>query len=735
MPTRFRRAAIVSVTTDESSRHARWSGWRGVSRVEILQQHRWSNLDLHRIPADLDPLHQLPDDGLALRRSQLRPAFAQVRRLFEHCLPLIHVHEQWLDRVEDRSLVREPVPHPVDHQPLEVPCRDAPAIRRRRLAAGDQPLGDVVAVAPALLVGVGRRQPLAGLVEQQAGQQTWFGGIGADLPVDPVGFQDLLYRGPQLRVDDRRVLARIALVLVDDLAAIDRVLQHQVERTPRQRLAATGSAVTIDPSLADDPIARRLALAADKSAQDGGELGRGEVGHDRVLGLAGDRSSVPYYRAPAADAARGATPPAYGSSRHRFAGRGLQGGGGWTRTLGRANGFVRSEGCGVVVLKRLSHALADRDRVLAVIRGSAINQDGHTNGITAPNGLSQQAVIREALRQAGVDPGQVGYVEAHGTGTPLGDPIEVEALTAVVGQPRPSGSSVALGSLKSNIGHLEGAAGIAGLIKAVLCLQHKQWPPVVHFKTINPHISLSGTAVVIPKALTSWEVSDGRRIAGVSSFGWSGTNAHVVLEEAAGTVADGVAGDGRLRVLPVSARTDKGFVAQVLAWKQWCESDLNTTASTTDVCDSAALRRAHHEYRAAVIGTSVKELGNLLGTIASNTTHPRVMVGQRGERAGIVFVFPGQGSQWLGMGRQLLDTEPVFRAAIEQCGKASVQGGSRPSRRAGSTRPPSPSRARSKRGMHPPTPLHQLVRKPLKQAKNAQVAYASCRGCGCEQSL
>jgi myxalamid-type polyketide synthase MxaE and MxaD len=336
----------------------------------------------------------------------------------------------------------------------------------------------------------------------------------------------------------------------------------------------------------------------------------------------------------------------------------------------RANGFVRSEGCGVVVLKRLSQALSDGDRVIAVIRGSAVNQDGHTNGITAPNGLSQQAVIREALRQGGVDPSQVGYVEAHGTGTPLGDPIEVEALTAVFGRRAP-GSPVALGSVKSSIGHLEGAAGIAGLIKAVLCLQHKQWPPVAHFREINPHISISGTAVVIPQSLTPWETQRGRRVAGVSSFGWSGTNAHVVLEEAPEMATrERTPGGGRLLLLPVSARTDEAFAAQIHGWRQWCEAGINSTAALEDVCNSATLRRAHHDHRAAVIGESVKEIADLLGVVASERTHPRVAVGRRGERAGIVFVFPGQGSQWLGMGRHLLDGEPVFRAAIERCSKA-----------------------------------------------------------------
>jgi myxalamid-type polyketide synthase MxaE and MxaD len=338
---------------------------------------------------------------------------------------------------------------------------------------------------------------------------------------------------------------------------------------------------------------------------------------------------------------------------------------------GSANGFVRSEGCGVVVIKRLPQALADGDRVLAVIRGSAVNQDGHTNGITAPNGLSQQLVIRDALRNAGVDPGQVGYLEAHGTGTPLGDPIEVEALTAVLGRPRPSGSTVALGSLKSNIGHLEGAAGVAGLIKAVLCLHHREIPPVVHFKHLNPHLSLAGTAVVVPTALTPWECRDGRRIAGVSSFGWSGTNTHVVLEEAPDLRHDEASiQDGRLRLLPFSARTPEALAAQAVAWQRWCALPAHAEAAAVDVCDAAARRRAHHECRAAVVGRAAGEYGELIAAMVRGESHPRLTVGRVGERAGVVFVFPGQGSQWVGMGRQLLVSEPVFREAIEQCGTA-----------------------------------------------------------------
>ncbi len=198
-----------------------------------------------------------------------------------------------------------------------------------------------------------------------------------------------------------------------------------------------------------------------------------------------------------------------------------------------ANGFVRGEGCGVVVLKRLDDALRDRDRIVAVIRGSAVNQDGATNGLTAPNGLSQTRVLRRALANAALEPSRISYIETHGTGTALGDPIEVEALATIYGRSTTPGQPCYLGAVKTNIGHLEGAAGIAGLIKAALCLDQKVIPPNLHFTALNPHIILDGTSFVIPTRLEPWSTADGQsRCAAVSSFGFGGTNAHLILEEA-----------------------------------------------------------------------------------------------------------------------------------------------------------------------------------------------------------
>jgi acyl transferase domain-containing protein len=197
----------------------------------------------------------------------------------------------------------------------------------------------------------------------------------------------------------------------------------------------------------------------------------------------------------------------------------------------QADGYVRGEGGGVVVLKRLSEAVADGDRILATIRGSAANHDGLTNGLTAPNGLAQEAVIRQALQNAGVRPEQIQYVEAHGTGTSLGDPIEVLALANVLGKNRENSHPLALGSVKTNIGHLEAAAGIASLIKVVLCLQNQQIPPHLHLQNPNRYIRWKQLPVVVPTQLTPWLTQEESRLAGISSFGMSGTNVHLIVEE------------------------------------------------------------------------------------------------------------------------------------------------------------------------------------------------------------
>ena len=210
-----------------------------------------------------------------------------------------------------------------------------------------------------------------------------------------------------------------------------------------------------------------------------------------------------------------------------------------------ADGYVRGEGCGVVVLKRLSDAVRDQDNILALIKGTAVNQDGLSNGLTAPNGPSQQAVIRQALENAGVAPAEISYIEAHGTGTSLGDPIEVKSLKAVLMQGREPDQPCWLGSVKTNIGHLEAASGLASLIKVVLSLQHKELPPHLHLKQLNPLISFEGTPFSIPTECQPWSPGTERRLAGISGFGFGGTNCHVIVEEAPSGEMGGW-GDGRM---------------------------------------------------------------------------------------------------------------------------------------------------------------------------------------------
>ncbi|WP_327099662.1 type I polyketide synthase [Nocardia vinacea] len=321
-----------------------------------------------------------------------------------------------------------------------------------------------------------------------------------------------------------------------------------------------------------------------------------------------------------------------------------------------ADGYVRGEGCGMLVLKRLSVAVADGDPVLAVIRGSAVNSDGRSSGLTAPNVSAQKALLRQALRNARADAADIGYVETHGTGTPLGDPIEVDALIDVIGKPREDGSHCVLGAVKTNIGHLEAAAGVIGLIKAVLALRWERIPANVHLHTLNPRIDLDGTALVLPREPVPWPRRDGvTRMAGVSSFGISGTNAHVIVADPPERVEPPVAAPtSGSALVPISARDAQGLIELVAAFRTTLA---DRQAEIADIAYTAAVRRHHHEHRAALVVSADGQLQLVSGT-------------QPAQRHRTVFVFPGQGSQWLGMGRALFDSEPVFRSAVEACDDA-----------------------------------------------------------------
>jgi acyl transferase domain-containing protein/acyl carrier protein len=329
-----------------------------------------------------------------------------------------------------------------------------------------------------------------------------------------------------------------------------------------------------------------------------------------------------------------------------------------------ADGFIRGEGCGVVVLKRLADAIADGDRVLAVIRGSAVNQDGHSTVISAPNGLAQQSLVRGALENAQIPPERVGFVETHGTGTPLGDPIEVEALAAVLGAPRPDGTSCYLGSVKANLGHLEAAAGVAGLIKVVLALGHGEIPRQVHFSQLNPNLAIEGTSVEIAAEHRVWPTGDLPRVAGVSGFGVGGTNAHVVVEEAPLLSSTSPAEDGRPQLLALSAQSP---AARRELAATWLELLRTTTVPVGSLAATAGARRSHYDHRLAVVGRTCAELADELQLFLEDDPTSRAAVGHRtdGGAARVGFVFSGQGPQWARMGQELVATEPVFSSALD----------------------------------------------------------------------
>ncbi len=333
----------------------------------------------------------------------------------------------------------------------------------------------------------------------------------------------------------------------------------------------------------------------------------------------------------------------------------------------RADGFVRSEGCGILVLKRLADAIADGDPVLAVIRGSAVNQDGRSTAMSAPNGLAQQDVIRRALRASHVLPEEIGCIEAHGTGTALGDPIEVEALAEALGAPGPDAPPVALTAVKTNIGHLEAAAGVAGVIKLVLCLQHGEIPAPIHFASLNPHISLDGTRLFIPTGPCAWPAGPDRRLAGVSSFGFGGTNAHVVVEEAPAIPSGRPTGG--LPLLVVSAHTPEALAQRAAEMADHLEAHASDADSFSAALATATLRRTHHDERLAIVGSSVDDIVERLRAGAAGERRPGITAGRRdaGGRRRVAFVCGGQGNQWSGMARSLLAHSPVFRDALEEC--------------------------------------------------------------------
>ena len=336
-----------------------------------------------------------------------------------------------------------------------------------------------------------------------------------------------------------------------------------------------------------------------------------------------------------------------------------------------ADGYVRSEGCGVVVLKRLSDAVADRDTIIAGIRGSGVNQDGRTSGLTAPNGPSQEAVIRAALRNAGVEPESVQYVEAHGTGTSLGDPIEIQALGAALGGQRSVNNRLRVGSVKTNIGHLEAAAGVAGLIKAALALYHEAIPAHLNLQQLSPFMDWASLPIDVPTSLIPWPRTDEPRIAGVSSFGFSGTNAHIILEEAplisAEEPAEPTVPERPLHVLTLSARSPEALIETAATWANHLEQ--NPQLPVGDVAYTANVGRASFEHRLAVLAKTPSDIQASLASFALNPQPEGTgyLYRQAESTPEVAFLFSGQGSQYLNMGRSLYETQPFFREVLDDC--------------------------------------------------------------------
>jgi amino acid adenylation domain-containing protein/thioester reductase-like protein len=338
----------------------------------------------------------------------------------------------------------------------------------------------------------------------------------------------------------------------------------------------------------------------------------------------------------------------------------------------RANGYVRSEGAAVVILKPLARAMANCDHIYSVIRATAVNQDGRTDGISVPNRASQEANLRTALRLADIAPASVQYVEAHGTGTPVGDPIEAAALGAVYGQARKRDERCVIGSIKSNLGHLESASGVTGLIKTALCLKHRQIPASLHFEKPNPQIPFEELQLRVAQRMQPWPETNGEPPrAGVNSFGFGGTNGHAILEAPpaadAGAHPQPEADDSRAWLLPLSARS-------VSALPDLARSYLNALrderglkhAALRDICFSAGMRRTHHEFRLALVAHDNAEMIEQLDAFLRGEARANSSSGRPSQESSQpVFVCSGMGQQWWAMGRDLLAQQPVYRRAVE----------------------------------------------------------------------
>ena len=333
----------------------------------------------------------------------------------------------------------------------------------------------------------------------------------------------------------------------------------------------------------------------------------------------------------------------------------------------RADGYVRGEGCGVIILKRLSDVEQEKERSYAVINGSAVNQDGGSNGLTAPNGIAQEAVIRKALNMAGIEAKDVSYIEAHGTGTSLGDPIEMNTLHSIFGKETDRNDPCFVGSIKTNIGHLEAAAGIAGIIKTTLMLRHKKIVPHLHLQKLNKLINLNDSLITIPLRSDDWK-SENTRVAGVSSFGFGGTNAHVILSETQSVSMKKSLYDQDVQLFTLSAKSPKSLKDLVGKYQNFlnAKGDVNLK----DLCYSTNCRREHFEERAAFTVTSIQQLKEKLQIYHDqNNWENSRMENKKRQQPKTVFLYSGQGAQYKQMGETLYRTSPVFKHALIRCAK------------------------------------------------------------------